>query len=326
LDEPRIFMDGLSDEAGAAAPLAMASKQLGAPVASEVAQLESYVHETLWTPEGADRRHYVQGRDYDVRASMAFWSDELQAAPQAARAAAPALANACLKCWTTCPKKRDCCNWMVCWSEKRSLETWRAYNYPHVVVVYWALYRLARHFSPPLAKRARWDWYLLQAARTAAAMWTFGGKGTGTSQWGLMVGSIFERVLVDLESEIHLSGADGAARSAHAASGVNVSAIAVARDAMQLLRGTRMRRWLSMEFPYGSEFPWDSTGHEEIHTWLLREREYAAANKTVGAVLAYMTLLPHWAYSGSARRCSSAATRTPVVCPRLAVCSLPILL
>ena len=63
-----------------------------------------------------------------------------------------------------------------------------------------------------------------------------------------------------------------------------------------------MQRWLSMEFPYGSEFPWDSTGHEEIHTWLLNEGEHAAANKTVGAVLAYMSVFPHWAFSGSARR------------------------
>eukprot|EP00966_Prymnesium_polylepis_P307784 7112679-Prymnesium_polylepis.1 len=279
VDEPRIFMDGLSDEAGAAAPLAMAAKQLGAPVASEVAQLEEYVHETLWTPPGANRSHYLQGRDYAVRASMAFWSDELQAEPQAARAAAPALAAACIQCWSSCPKRRDCCNWMPGGAAlhtppstklsrglstrpravrlaERSLETWRAYNYPHVVVVYWSLYRLARHYSPPLARRASWQWYLLQAARTAAAMWTFGGKGTGTSQWGLMVGSIFRRVLVDLEREI---------AAADEASGVNVTAIEEARNAMQLLRGARMRRWLAMEFPYGSEFPWDSTGHEEIH-------------------------------------------------------------
>ncbi len=45
--EPRVFMSGLSDEAGAAQPLAMASKQLGLPVASEIEKLESYVHETL---------------------------------------------------------------------------------------------------------------------------------------------------------------------------------------------------------------------------------------------------------------------------------------
>ena len=34
----------------------------------------------------------------------------------------------------------------------------------------------------------------------------------------------------------------------------------------------------------------------------MREGRHAAANKTVGAVLAYMSVLPHWAYAGSARR------------------------
>jgi hypothetical protein len=31
-----------------------------------------------------------------------------------------------------------------------------------------------------------------------------------------------------------------------------------------------MRVWLRMPFPYGSEFSWDSTGHEEIAIWLMR--------------------------------------------------------
>jgi len=57
---------GLSDEAGAAAPLAMAVKQLGAPVASQVAQLEAYVHETLFTPEGGRRDEYLQVRGCKV--------------------------------------------------------------------------------------------------------------------------------------------------------------------------------------------------------------------------------------------------------------------
>ena len=110
-DEPRIYMDGLSDEAGAAAPLAMAVKMLGAPVSSEVRQLEAYVHRTLWCPPGENRSRFIQGPDYSVRASMAYWSDELQARPEAARKAAPALVDACLKCWASCPKKSDCCNW-----------------------------------------------------------------------------------------------------------------------------------------------------------------------------------------------------------------------
>ena len=45
VEEPRVFMAGMSDESGASAPLAMAVKQLGLPVASEVAKLEEYVFE-----------------------------------------------------------------------------------------------------------------------------------------------------------------------------------------------------------------------------------------------------------------------------------------
>ena len=102
----------------------------------------------------------------------------------------------------------------------------------------------------------------------------------GTAQWGLMVGSVFESVLSDLWRE----GWEQEAAS------------------LQSTVERRMAVWLKMPFPYGSEFAWDSTGHEEIHTWLLREREYGAANKTVQAVLGFSTLLPHWGYCGSSRR------------------------
>jgi len=273
LGEPRVFMAGLSDEAGAAAPLAMAIKQLGSPSPKEVAALEEYVHSTLWPGDTGERRRFVQGSDYSVRASLLYWNDELQAAPAAAQAVSKVVAQMCSKCW---PK----CYWMHCWSEKRSLEAWRAYNYPHVVAVYWALYRLSRHFDPPLTSRADWRWYLTQAARTALAMWRFGGKGTGTSQWGLMVGSVFALVLVDLRRE----GLD-----------------AMALEMSDVVK-RRQAKWLKMEFPYGSEFPWDSTGHEEIHTWLLMEKHFEAANKTAQAVLGYATVVPNWAYCGSARR------------------------
>jgi hypothetical protein len=279
VEEPRVFMAGMSDESGASAPLAMAVKQLGLPVASEVAKLEEYVFGTLWAGASGDRRHFLQGKDFSVRLSMLYWSDAIDAAPKGdAQAFAPSLYAHCHKCWATCSKKRDCCYWMHCWSEEHSLETWRAYNYPHVTTVYWALYRLGRHFSPPLTKRADWKWYLEQAGRTAIAMWKFGGRGT--SQWGLMVGSTFATVLRDLQRE----GMDALASE------------------LEATKQRRMSKWMSMIFPYGSEFPWDSTGHEEIHTWLLHDGKLRDANRTVQAVLAYSTVVPHWAYCGSARR------------------------
>ena len=45
---------------------------------------------------------------------------------------------------------------MVCWTEQHSLETWRAYNYPHVTLVYWSLYRLGRWNTPALTTRQDW--------------------------------------------------------------------------------------------------------------------------------------------------------------------------
>ena len=52
-----------------------------------------------------------------------------------------------------------------CWDEPRSLTHWRSYNYPHVTIVYWALYRLGRNYDG-LVKRQPWQWYLGQAVNT----------------------------------------------------------------------------------------------------------------------------------------------------------------
>ena len=55
-------MSGLSDEAGAAMPLAMASKQLGLPVDTEISRLEAYIHETLFPGNGSEpgKHQFVQ--------------------------------------------------------------------------------------------------------------------------------------------------------------------------------------------------------------------------------------------------------------------------
>ena len=131
LEEPRVFMAGMSDESGASAPLAMAMKQLGLPSSREVRKLEEYVHGTLWAGSGGERSRFLQGADYSVRLSMLYWSDKVDRSAAVA-AAAPELHNVCHKCW------EKGCYWMHCWSEEHSLEEWRAYNYPHVAAVYWS--------------------------------------------------------------------------------------------------------------------------------------------------------------------------------------------
>ena len=102
--------------------------------------------------------------------------------------------------------------------------------------------QVGRHFAPPLTKRASWQWYLKQAGRTAAAMWRYAGRGRDTSQWGLMVGSAFQLVLDDLERE-----------------GFEEEAAPLREMVKQ-----RLGKWAQMVFPYGSEFPWDSTGQVRV--------------------------------------------------------------
>jgi hypothetical protein len=142
--ETRVYMSGLSDEAGAGAALALASKQIaGLAEAEEVQLLETFADKTLWQEEGRDRRHYLQSNsDGGVRLSMLYWSDALndKDSPQgrAATNASAYFSDYCRACWPDC-------NWMVCWTEEKSMETWRAYNYPHVTAVHWALYRAGRY-------------------------------------------------------------------------------------------------------------------------------------------------------------------------------------
>ena len=248
LYDHRIFVGGLSDEAGLATTLAMAIKQLGAPVLEEVAKLEEFVDETLYQGSHADRRRFLQSSsDHAVRLSMLYWSDELNkpagALGRAATEAAPQWAVACRRCWP------DQCPWNECWGEWHSLESWRAYNYPHVTAVYWSLYRLGRRHSPSLVRRHDWRWYLRRATDTAMAMWALGGEifghelprvegqpwtqvggGVGTTTWGVMVGSVYESLLRDLL----LEGWQDEAR------------------ALQSTVERRMSKWLSMPFPCAS--------------------------------------------------------------------------
>ena len=45
----------------------------------------------------------------------------------------------------------------------------RSYNYPHVTIVYWSLYRVGRNYgnaSSKLVQHQSWEWYLHQAVNT----------------------------------------------------------------------------------------------------------------------------------------------------------------
>jgi len=64
----------------------------------------------------------------------------------------------------------------------------------------------------------------------------------------------------------------------------------------------RADHWRTLNYPFGSEMPWDSTGQEEVYMWSDYFGYNDKAKVTLDAILAYMPTMPHWAYNGNARR------------------------
>ncbi|MDG3581811.1 DUF5695 domain-containing protein [Galbibacter pacificus] len=162
------------------------------------------------------------------------------------------------------------------WNHKHANDPGRSYNYPHVTAAYWVMYRLARYHTKLVTEKP-WNWYLKQAYHTAIAMTKLAPY---YAQFGQMEGTVFLCVLKDLQHE----GLDE-----------------LALDLEQKMKA-RADHWKSLNYPFGSEMPWDSTGQEEVFMWSDYFGYAGKANVTLNAILAYMPTMPHWAYNGNARR------------------------
>ena len=245
VQHPHSWFVGLSDEIGAGASVAVAMKNWGQPNAHEIALLEKYADTALWG--------HLQNPDYSVRAGLFYYDP--QEFPNY--------------------YQYHGTDW-VFWDKARTETTWRAFNYPHVTAVYYALYHLARDHRGLVTAHA-WDYYLDHAFHTALAIQQF---APDLAQFGLMLGSVFPDVVRDLRRE-----------------GWN--------DKADLLEGymkTREARWKTLRYPFGSEMPWDSTGQEEVYTWSRYFGDDDKAQVTLDAVTGYMPTVPNWAYNGAARR------------------------
>jgi hypothetical protein len=133
--DSRVWIAGLSDEAGAGSWLAGAVKQFGEPDREEVAKLESFVDGVLWghLQESSGDHKYV------VHKSLFYYQPDAMPANYYDP-------NLNWKSWTS-------------WNIKGADDVGRSYNYPHVVAAYWSLYRLARN-SQGLVTKHSWQWYL----------------------------------------------------------------------------------------------------------------------------------------------------------------------
>lgn len=161
------------------------------------------------------------------------------------------------------------------WPKKEANSLGRSYNYPHVAAAHWVLYRLARYHTNLV--KMNWKWYLENAFQTSMAMVS---KAPYYAQFGQMEGSVFLYILKDLKAE---------------------GMVQMASDLEKVMK-KRADHWRSLNYPFGSEMPWDSTGQEEVYLWSSYFGYQDKADVTLNAILGYMPTVPHWGYNGSARR------------------------
>jgi hypothetical protein len=162
------------------------------------------------------------------------------------------------------------------WSKEHAMTVGRSYNYPHVAAAHWVLYHLARNHEE-LVTNHGWEWYLERAYQTALAMVRHAPEH---AQFGQMEGTVFLLILLDLQREGWTAQA----------------------EALEAAMRRRADQWRSLGYPFGSEMPWDSTGQEEVYAWCRYFGYDEKALVTLNAILAYMPMVPHWGYNGSARR------------------------
>jgi hypothetical protein len=162
------------------------------------------------------------------------------------------------------------------WNRREAESVVRSYNYPHVAAAHWVFYRLTRNHQGYISEQP-WDWYLENAGHTAIAMVE---QAPHYAQYGQMEGTVFLMILLDLQRE---------------------GMTDLAERLEEVMKG-RADLWNSLNYPFGSEMPWDSTGQEEVYAWSRYFGYDEKADVTLNAILAYMPTVPHWGYNGSARR------------------------
>lgn len=249
--EPRVWIAGMSDEGGAGSWVAAMMKQLDNPDAVEIARLEQLVDETI-----VGQLQIADGPHAGAVKKSLFYYDPARFPARYGDADK-------WKSWTS-------------WNEKEAGDLGRAYNYPHVALGHWVLYRTARN-HPEMVRRHDWRWYLDHAYQTVVAMMR---DAPHYAQFGLMEGDAFVDILTDLQRE---GLTDQAAE-------------------MERLMKARADHWRTLKYPFGSEMPWDSTGQPEVYAWMRYFGWQPQADVTREVILGYDPAIPSWGYNGNARR------------------------
>ena len=196
------------DDPGLSKPAYLAAKNAEFPVQSEVEALDYYIHHFVW---GGLQRTTEESYPYGIYG---------------------------IPDWKTNRDSADA-------GDKGRLHLWRVYDYPHLIVMYFGMYQVAKN-HPQITTALTAADYLTRAYGTALALFTVPNE---IVKWSAYETGLYnEMVIVDL-----IAALDAAGRRAEA----------------QTLRGhwERKVKFFVNDSPnlFGSEYPFDSTGFESTH-------------------------------------------------------------
>lgn len=182
LQDPRVWIAGISDEAGAGSFTAASMKSAIAPVASEIQKLERMANTAVWGWLQDNVTDAATGSiKYGVKRSLFYY--DLAALPDF--------------------QYDPSIQWGGSWNKNDSYSVWRAYDYVWVSVLYWSLYN-AELASPGILTVQNSTWYLEMAYQTVIASQAVDDNGqpiTAYADVGLMGETVWMYILKALQAE-----------------------------------------------------------------------------------------------------------------------------
>ena len=155
LNDGRAYDVGLSDDAGAAQNLGLASSQACAPSQTAVDSLDEYVSATLYgikndTAQAPFKSLQQLEPGNGVRMTLFYYN----------QTHFPYNYTEQVECGVV-----GGLNYNWCMTERLADAVYRGFNYPHQIMTYYSLYRIARN-HPLMKVKQSWQWYLARAANT----------------------------------------------------------------------------------------------------------------------------------------------------------------
>jgi hypothetical protein len=263
-EDARPFVSGLSDDAGGGAALGLGSRVALSPTVLQASRLDDYIAWTFVGPapgtkNGTTAPYFSLQDPESKRILMTIFFYQKPGITY----------NETLKC-VIGPSWCAFNEYPIPNQPGWEPASYRFFNYPHQLSVFYALYHVARDWDGLAAAaglRLSWGQYLSMAADTLLTL-ACPNDNTGTfgclPETGVMDGTVFRSVLIALEQEA-AAGSPSPGPFTWSQYAANVTKLMTQRVFGDGTPG--WAGWANYTFEMGSEFSFDTTGQEELAVW-----------------------------------------------------------